>query len=186
MSLLRSADASNTGSMATVPDRSCPGKHLFDLFLDDVHAFVVGYACTTNERSKERVMAAIAWDRIEERTRERQAQREPLRLVTATTPPSRRQPSAAVYRRRRLVALVVVLAVVLVAVQLLTHVASASASAGAAPAEPVVLVAQPGDSYWTLAAEVYDGGDLRSTVDALVRANGGGDLRAGDRIVLGG
>jgi hypothetical protein len=174
--------------MATVPDRSCPGKHLFDLFLDAVRAFVVGYACTTNERSKERVMAAIAWDRIEERTRERQAQREPLRLVTATTPPSRRQPSAAVYRRRRLVALVLVLAVVLVAVQLLTHVASASASAsaGAAPSEPVVLVAQPGDSYWSLAADVYDGGDLRSTVDELVRANGGGDLRVGDRIVLGG
>jgi hypothetical protein len=184
MSLLRSAGVSNTGSIATVPDRSDAGKHLFDLFLDDVRAFVVGYTRTTNERSKERVMAAIAWDRIEERTGQRQPLREPLHLVTA--PPSRRRPSAAVYRRRRLVALVLVLALGLAAIQALTHVTSAPAEADAAASEPVVLVAQPGDSYWSLAAEVHDGGDLRSTVDALVRAHGGGELHVGDRIVLGG
>jgi len=48
------------------------------------------------------------------------------------------------------------------------------------------IVAQPGDSYWTLANQLHVGGDLRSTVDALVAANGGGDLHAGDRIVLDG
>ena len=53
-----------------------------------------------------------------------------------------------------------------------------------APAAPVVLVAQPGDSYWTLADRLDVGGDLRSVVDELVAANGGGELRAGDRIVL--
>ena len=57
-------------------------------------------------------------------------------------------------------------------------------SAGAAPVTPVVLVAQPGDSYWTLANLVHAGGDLRSTVDALVAANGGHDLHPGDRITL--
>jgi hypothetical protein len=184
LSLLRSAGASNTGSIATVPDLPATGKHLFDLFLDDVHPFVVGYTRTTNERSKEQAMAAIAWDRIEERTAERVVTRTPMQLVTA--PPSRRRPDAAAYRRRRLVALVLALVLVIAAVQVLTHVASASASAGVAPSEPVVLVAEAGDSYWSLASKVYDGGDIRSTVDALVRANGGHDLHVGDRIVLGG
>jgi DNA integrity scanning protein DisA with diadenylate cyclase activity len=45
-------------------------------------------------------------------------------------------------------------------------------------------VAEHGDTYWGLAARVSPGGDLRSTVDALVRANGGRELRVGDRIEL--
>ncbi|MCU1484127.1 MAG: hypothetical protein JWN67_873 [Actinomycetia bacterium] len=130
-------------------------------------------------------MAAIAWDRIEERTdrSERVAPRSPLQLVTA--PPSRRQPSAATYRRRRLVALVVGLALLVAVAQLASGALFSSASAGTgAPAGPTVLVAERGDSYWSLAGEVSPGGDLRSTVDALVDANGGGDLHVGDRIVL--
>jgi len=123
-------------------------------------------------------MAAIQWERIEHRA----PQREALRLVTA--PPSRRRPSPGVYRRRRLVALLLV-ATVLVAVSSVgVRWATASASAGAAPAAPAVLVAQPGDSYWTLARKLHVGGDLRSVVDELVAANGGGDLYPGDRIVL--
>jgi hypothetical protein len=112
----------------------------------------------------------------------RPAPRAPLRLVTA--PPSRRRPSAGVYRRRRAIVAAVLLAVVVLVAQAVLHVAGASASAGAAPAAPVVLVAQPGDSYWTLANQVHEGGDLRSTVDALVAANGGHDLQPGDRIEL--
>ena len=123
-------------------------------------------------------MAAIAWERIEEQ----EAQRKALRLVTA--PPSRRRPDAVVYRRRRLVALIVALLVVVVLFQVVTHVASASATAGTTPATPVVLVAEPGDTYWSLASRLDVGGDLRSVVDALVAANGGHDLRAGDRIEL--
>ncbi len=76
------------------------------------------------------------------------------------------------------------LALLAAAVQFASHALSGSASAGAAPAAPVVLVAQPGDSYWSLAARVSDGGDLRSVVDELVAANGGDDLRVGDRIVV--
>ena len=104
-----------------------------------------------------------------------------LRLVTP--PPSRRVP-AGVYRRRRLVALVVLATVLTVAAFAASRALTASASAGAAPAAAVRLVAQPGDSYWSLAGEVHDGGDIRSTVDALVRANGGRELRAGDVITL--
>ena len=104
-----------------------------------------------------------------------------LRLVTP--PPSRRVP-AGVYRRRRLVALVLLAAQLTAASFLASQALTASASAGAAPAPAVELVAQPGDSYWTLASRVHDGGDIRSTVDALVRANGGRQLRPGDVITL--
>jgi hypothetical protein len=169
--------------MPTVPDVGPTGKHLFDLLLDDVRTFVLGYTRTTNSRSKELIqMAAIAWGRIEERTGDRVARRAPLQLVTA--PPSRRRPSAATYRRRRLAALVVVAALALAAVQVARHALFQSVAAGAAPVGPTVLVAEQGDSYWSLAAQVSPGGDLRSTVDELVDANGGGDLHVGDRIVL--
>lgn len=123
-------------------------------------------------------MAAIVLDR--QHARPQRSPRPELRVVTA--PPSRRRPSAAAYRRRRLVAALVVLTLAVLLVQAVLQVSRAGASAGAAPATPVVLVAQPGDSYWTLASRVHGGGDLRSTVDALVDANGGRDLRPGDRI----
>ena len=113
----------------------------------------------------------IAWDRYEDRY-DRHG-RPPLRLIPG-----------AEFRRRRLVALVMLLALTVVAVTGMNHVLRASSSAGSAPTAPVVLVAQPGDSYWTLANQIYDGGDLRSAVDELVAANGGRELRAGDRIVL--
>ena len=125
-------------------------------------------------------MAAIAWDRNDERVARRQA------LTVVTAPPSRRRPTAAVYRRRRLVALLLVLALAAVALQAVVSVTGASASAGVTPEAPTVLVAEPGDSYWSLAAEIHEAGDIRSVVDALVDANGGRHLRAGDRIVLRG
>ena len=113
-------------------------------------------------------MAAIAWDRYEDR-----GGRPPLRLV-----------SGAEFRRRRLVALVLALALTLALAAGVNRILNATSTAGAVPAAPVVLVAQPGDSYWTLANQIHDGGDLRSTVDALVAANGGRELRPGDRITL--
>jgi hypothetical protein len=130
-------------------------------------------------------MAAIQWDlnrwEQEQRYRERPAA-PPLRIVTA--PPSRRRPSAAAYRRRRLVAVALLVALVLATGLAVTRWATVGASAGAVAAAPAVLVAQPGDSYWTLADRLDVGGDLRSVVDQLVAANGGGELRAGDRIVV--
>jgi hypothetical protein len=82
------------------------------------------------------------------------------------------------------VALVIVLAFVGALAVSASHVLRSSSTAGSMPAAPVVLVAQPGDSYWTLANRIHDGGDLRSSVDELVAANGGRELHAGDRIVL--
>ena len=104
----------------------------------------------------------------------------PLRVVA---PPAGRRPVSPVHRRRR-VAAVVLLALVLVLTVRVAGSLLSTASAGEPARTPVVLVAEPGDSYWSLAAEVHDGGDLRSTVDALVDANGGRELHAGDRIVL--
>ena len=126
-------------------------------------------------------MAAISWERQHERVGRQP--RPALRVVTA--PPSRRRPDAAVLRRRRLVALTVALALAAALVAGAAHVLRASSTAGSLPAAPVVLVAQPGDSYWTLANQIHAGGDLRSTVDELVAANGGRELHSGDRIVLG-
>jgi hypothetical protein len=132
-------------------------------------------------------MAAIsfdsgAWDNTEPWIRPAPARRPPLELVLA--PPSRPRRDAALYRRRRLAVLLLTLALVVGSGLGLARVVSASASAGTAPAVPVVLVAQAGDSYWTLARQVHAGGDLRSTVDALVAANGGRELHPGDRMTL--
>jgi hypothetical protein len=129
-------------------------------------------------------MAAIAYDRLDRGTG---WQRPPgpvpaLRLVEGA---AARRPSATVLRRRRIVALVLVALAVVAVGRLLD--ASLGATATAAPVDrvPLTVVAQPGDTYWSLAARLDVGGDVRSTVDSLVRANGGHDLRAGDRIHLG-
>jgi hypothetical protein len=101
--------------------------------------------------------------------------------------PAPARPGAAVYRRRRLAVLAAgLLLVVVAALALRTGLAwlGDSATAGVTSPTPTVAVAGPGDSYWTLAGRLHRGGDLRSTVDELVRANGGGPLQAGDRIVL--
>jgi hypothetical protein len=131
-------------------------------------------------------MAAIQWDLTsweqEQKYRPRPADRAPLRLVTS--PPSRRRPAPSVYRRRQLVALVLVAALVLAVGSALARWATASEAAGVAPQAPVVLVAEPGDSYWSLAGELGTEGDLRSVVDDLVDANGGRELKPGDRIVV--
>jgi hypothetical protein len=133
-------------------------------------------------------MAAVAWERFDEQVargswRDPAPAPSPLRLVTA--PPSRRRPSVVVHRRRQLVALALVVVAVL-AIGAGVRALTSSVSAGDASAPAREIVAEPGDSYWSLASELDRGGDLRSTVDALVDANGGRDLRAGDRIAVGG
>ncbi|HEY2332122.1 MAG TPA: hypothetical protein VGH94_09370 [Acidimicrobiales bacterium] len=114
----------------------------------------------------------------------RPVRRVPLALVTA---PSRVRPSAAALRRRRLLAGAGVTLVALVSIiSLRAGVAwlGGEGTAGVTSPTPAVVVAGPGDSYWALAARVHPGGDLRSTVDALVAANGGRELQPGDRVVL--
>ena len=106
-------------------------------------------------------------------------------LRSLAAPPSRRRPGPAVIRRRRLVVATLLVVLCIVGPRAGGAWLGASAEAGAAsPSAPVVLVAEAGDTYWALAARVSAGGDIRSTVDNLVRANGGRELRIGDRILL--
>jgi hypothetical protein len=115
----------------------------------------------------------------------RPVRRVPLLVVTAPPVPDR--PTAAVYHQRRILALVAgfaVLVVVLVSAYTGFAWLGQEATAGATSPVPTVVVAGPGDSYWSLAGRLHRAGDLRSTVDALVAANGGRELRAGDRLVL--
>jgi hypothetical protein len=49
--------------------------------------------------------------------------------------------------------------------------------------EPVVLrLVEPGDTLWSIAAELSVAGDVRNAVDRLARLNGGPDVWAGESI----
>lgn len=105
-------------------------------------------------------------------------------------PPTRPRPvpTAATYRRRRLVALTVaVLVLVVVGNVLASLLGVGAAPAGVERARPVVertVVVQPGDTVWSIATELAGDGDVRPVVDAIVEANGGSALRAGERLAV--
>lgn len=99
--------------------------------------------------------------------------------------PRTTRPSAATFRRRRLAALgalLVVAALLLAAAAAL--LAPGTPAAGAVPVARVTYVVQPGDTLWSIAAELAPGADLRPVVDALADANGGASLLPGQRLVL--
>jgi len=124
-----------------------------------------------------------------------------LRLLHGGRAPSRLAQQA-VYRRRRLVAMVLTVALVFAFVLLATTAVarfaggapsaaggpsptSAAATGAAGVARPSVVV-QPGDTLWTIAAEVAPKADVRITVDQLVALNGSGPIVAGQELVLPG
>ena len=111
----------------------------------------------------------------------------------------RRLPDRATRIRRRrlavLVAAVVLVGVVLVAGQALASLTRAGPTNGPEPlgaggepgAEPVAgqrYVVQPGDTLWSIAAEIAPGSDLRPVVDALRAANGDTSLDVGEVLIL--
>lgn len=101
---------------------------------------------------------------------------------------ARRHRTAACYRRRRLAVagvLALVLALCLAVGELLAARSSSPASpALGAPVARVTVVVRPGDTVWSVAAELADGGDPRPIVDAIVEANGGATLVAGQRLEI--
>lgn len=54
----------------------------------------------------------------------------------------------------------------------------------ARPADGARYVVQPGDTVWSIAAEVAPSGDVRPVVDAIVAARGTSPLQPGETIVL--
>lgn len=127
------------------------------------------------------------------------------RPVLVVLPPVTRT-GARIYRRRRLAVLAAALSLVL-AVGLLTSLASSSAATDVrmAPADaPIVrepsaygasghdvparavYVVQPGDTIWSIAHELDPSGDTRAMVDRIVALNGGAALEPGQRLRLSG
>ena len=123
-------------------------------------------------------------------------------------PPARRRAvvrpgldRATIFRRRRLLALVVstlVVAGLVASVDYLTSLSGPDGTPAPLDARPAdsgaaiearglaaagAYVVQPGDTFWSIAAEVAPGEDPRPIVDRLRAANGGDALQAGDRLV---
>ncbi|HEX6568018.1 MAG TPA: LysM peptidoglycan-binding domain-containing protein [Acidimicrobiales bacterium] len=97
-------------------------------------------------------------------------------------------------RRRRLAALVLAVALggaVAVGVQTVSGLSRVDATSGPRPVDvrsvPVAgqsYVVQPGDTLWSIAAEIAPDSDPRPVVDALREANGGPVLEVGTRLTL--
>ncbi len=119
-------------------------------------------------------------------------------LVAVAPAPRRTAASGAVGRRnasvyaRRRIAVGVLLAVVGAVVWTVATWA-ANSSVGVAPVgadrtgtPQQIHIVQPGETLWSIAAELDTDGDVRDTVDRLAERNGGSSLSAGQRLVLGG
>ena len=99
--------------------------------------------------------------------------------------PARPWASPAVYRRRR-AAVVGALLVLLAFASLALQLAAGNGSSGseARPVATVSVVVAPGDSVWSIAADLAPTSDPRPVVDAIVAANGGSSLVPGQRLEL--
>jgi hypothetical protein len=119
-----------------------------------------------------------------------------LRLLPAPsarrTAVRRRISQAPVYRRRRALALAAVATLVVVLV-LLAGAISARLAGGGHPSSAVGApsriasqewVVQPGDTLWSIAAELAPDADPRAVVDRLIDANGGAPIQVGQHLVL--
>ena len=111
-----------------------------------------------------------------------------LRVLEGGRAPSRLAQQA-IYRRRRVVAAVV--AVVLVVALTLLASAGVARLAGGGPSaaggpssSDATVVVQPGDTLWSIAAEVAPRTDVRVTVDRLIALNGSSPIVPGQELVV--
>ena len=109
---------------------------------------------------------------------------------TASPPFPPARPSAATYRRRRVVVGTVLAAFVAVGA-VATH--DVLAGSGGVPASAAVslpaqarmrVVAQPGDTLWSIASAHRGDVSITRYVDALVDLNGGATIQLGQEVVL--
>lgn len=110
-----------------------------------------------------------------------------LAFQTAAPAPFRlaARPSAATYARRRLVAGALLALALVLAVVVASRLTAAPA--GELDLRPIAreeVVVRPGDTVWSIATTLADGGDVRPIVDAIVDANGGADLVVGQHLVV--
>ena len=109
--------------------------------------------------------------------------------------PLRSAPTVRTYWRRRLAVLLAAIAAVLLvpvaasrAVAAFRDVPASVPERRPAPATSGAraggYLVQPGDTLWSIARRLQPEGDVRALVHQLVDANGGADLRIGQRVVL--
>jgi LysM repeat protein len=111
--------------------------------------------------------------------------------LTRTAPHAhRRRPTAATYRRRRAV-VGIVLAVLVATGMVAAHdvlAGSGGVPASAAESLPAhartTVVAQPGDTLWSIASAHHGDVSLTRYLDTLVDLNGGATIQVGQSIVL--
>jgi len=166
-------------------------KHLFVAGLDGEPLFGVQlfdpYSCSIEPFDRKRQLGGLQMTAVLHRT------------TTSTTPMTapmlRRQlpcspPSVATYRRRRAV-VGTVLAVFVAVGAVATH--DVLAGSGGVPASAAVslpaqarmrIVAQPGDSLWSIASAHHGDISITRYVDTLVDLNGGPTIQAGQEVVL--
>jgi hypothetical protein len=97
-----------------------------------------------------------------------------------------------VYRRRRVLAATVLAAVMVVsftggrAVLADRSAGVTSSSSAVVPADqmPAVYLVQPGDTMWAIAERFAGRVSIGAYVDALIAANGGASIQAGQQLVL--
>lgn len=110
-----------------------------------------------------------------------------LRPVPA--PVARPRPSQATFRRRRTVVGIVLAVLVAVGAVAAHDVLAGSGGdpASAAASQPALVrtvVAQPGDTLWSIADAQHGDVAIMRYIDALVDLNGGASIEAGQTIVL--
>lgn len=110
----------------------------------------------------------------------------PPRLRVVAAPPSPHPTLAPeVYRRRRLGAVAVAIGLVL-GLASFGRQADATPTAAARSADAVVVVVQPGDTLWGIAASLAPGSDPRPLVAALGDLTDGSSLQPGQQLVIPG
>jgi hypothetical protein len=112
-----------------------------------------------------------------------------LRLVTdpelaprPARPRATRSTRVAVYRRRRLIAAALGLGLVLAGVRAGNALGGSTTSTPERRPHVVEVVAQSGDTLWSIAERLAPGRDPREVVDALASRRGTADVRAGELI----
>ena len=91
-----------------------------------------------------------------------------LRAVPAPVAPARPAPVRLTRRGRAVVFAAVSM---ILAIGAIVMGASVAATSDAAPVATTTVQVQPGQTLWQIAAEANPGGDVRATVDEIVRLN---------------